>query len=358
MFFLRQIDIPLTLFVFALVIVGLLALASINFDLFLRQLILSFVASFFVILIILFDWRPYINYRGVVFGFYLLSIFLLIITVLFAPVTRGIRAWISFGPINFQTSELVKLIFVIFLSYFLGRKHIEIKRFSVLVISFAYFLLPVIFLLSQPDFGSVLILFSVWFGLVLVSGMRFRHLVVFLIIFCLVAVFGWEYILKDYQKSRIMGFLFPERDPLGINYSVIQSKIAIGSAGFFGKGFKQGTQVQLGFLPEASTDFIFSAFVEEWGIFGGLVLIFLFALLFLRLLKIALLFDGNFEKFICLGAVFFWGGQFIFNVGSNLGFNPVVGLTLPFVSYGGSSLLVNLLFFGIIQSLYVRRSLV
>ena len=158
------------------------------------------------------------------------------------------------------------------------------------------------------------------------------------------------------SKRKNFGFSFSDRDPLGVNYNVIQSKIAIGSAGFFGKGFGQGTQSQLGFLPEAQTDFIFAAFIEEWGLFLGFLLVVIFAFLILRIVKIGLNAENNFSRFICLGTVILFIAQFIFNVGSNLGLTPVVGVTFPFLSYGGSSLLTNLILVGIIQSIFVRNS--
>ena len=165
----------------------------------------------------------------------------------------------------------------------------------------------------------------------------------------------WQSILEDYQKERILGTLFPERDVLGINYSVSQSKIAIGSAGFFGKGFSQGTQTQLGFLPEAQTDFIFASLIEEWGLLGGMLIIVAFLVLIFRIIKIGLASDNNFNRFFCLGAIVLFGSQFILNIGSNLGITPVIGVTFPFLSYGGSSVLVNLILIGIVQSIIVRK---
>ena len=144
-------------------------------------------------------------------------------------------------------------------------------------------------------------------------------------------------------------------DPLGINYNVIQSKIAIGSAGFFGKGFGQGSQVQLGFLPEAQTDFIFAAFTEEWGMIAGIFLLVAFAVMVFRIIKIGLAADNNFSRFVCLGTVVLLIVQFVLNTGSNLGLTPVIGVTFPFLSYGGSSLLTNFILIGIIQSVFIRR---
>jgi len=174
------------------------------------------------------------------------------------------------------------------------------------------------------------------------------------LIFILIFSILWLTFLKPYQKERILGFISPNRDPLGINYNVIQSKIAIGSAGLFGKGFQQGTQSQLGFLPEAQTDFIFSAFVEEWGLIGGFLLFAAFLLIIFRIIKIGVKSKNNCAKFICLGAIIAFTLQFFFNIGSCLGLSPVVGITFPFFSYGGSSLLTNALLIGIIENIAIE----
>jgi rod shape determining protein RodA len=163
--------------------------------------------------------------------------------------------------------------------------------------------------------------------------------------------------LKPYQKERIVGLFDPTYDPLGVNYSTIQSKIAVGSGGWFGKGFGQGTQVQLGFLPAAPTDYIFSSFIEEWGFVGGFFIIALFGLAIFSIMRIGLHADNNFYRFICLGAAIMFLVQFGINVGSALGLLPVIGITFPFFSYGGSSLLINAMMIGIVQSAAVYRSL-
>jgi len=354
--FIKKMDWRLNFALLFLMAASLITLMSSRPDLFWKQLAFWLAGFVLIFLIVKFDWRPYVNYRGAVFGLYFLLILLLIATYFLAPNIKGNRAWLVLGPFNLQVAEFSKLVLIILFAYFFSRKHLGIGRVSTLINSFIYFFIPGALIALQPDFGSALILFCLWFGFLLVSGVKYRHLVVSLIIFCVLGAIIWQNVLRDYQKERIMGFFFPGRDPLGINYSVIQSKIAIGSAGIFGKGFNQGTQVQLGFLPEASTDFIFSAFVEEWGLLLGFVLIAAFTALILRIIKIGLEADNNFNRFICLGAVILFSGQFIFNVGSGLGLTPVIGITFPFLSYGGSSLLTNLILVGIIQSINVFQS--
>lgn len=354
---LKNLDWKLNLAVLFLIIAGFTSLASTAPAFFHKQLLWAGFGLVCLLLIIGFDWRPFINYRGVIFGLYFLLIFLLAITYFWAPTIRGIKGWLSLGVFQFQVSEISKLVLIILFANFFSRKHIGIARTSVLFISFIYFFIPAALIALQPDFGSTLVLFYLWFGFLLVSGIRWRHLIIALIIFSVVGAILWQSVLMDYQKERILGLFFPGRDPLGINYSVIQSKIAIGSAGFFGKGFGQGTQSQLGFLPEAQTDFVFAAFIEEWGLLAGFLLVAAFVFLILRIIKIGLVADNNFSRFVCLGTVILFSAQFVLNVGSNLGLTPVIGVTFPFLSYGGSSLLTNLMLVGIIQAIFVRRSL-
>lgn len=338
-----------------LAVAGLISLLGSRPDLFWKQSLWYGIGFLFIFLIIQFDWRAFIGNRGAILGIYFLAIVLLIITYFFAPTIRGARAWLSIGSFQFQTAEFSKLALIIVLASFFSRRHISIARISNLLISFVYFAIPAGLIALQPDFGSALILFFVWLGFLLISGIRWRHLLVAMIIFSIIGSIMWQGVLKDYQKERISGIFFPERDALGINYGVIQSKIAIGSAGFFGKGFSQGTQTQLRFLPEAQTDFIFAAFIEEWGVLGGLLILAAFLFLILKIIGIGLETDNNFNRFVCLGTAVLFGVQFILNAGSNLGITPVIGVTFPFLSYGGSSVLINLILIGIIQSVAARK---
>lgn len=354
--FFKKLDWKLNVGILFLAFASLLSLLSTNSELFYKQIIWWALGIILAFILIRFDWRPFINYRSVIFSLYFVIIGLLVATYFFAPTVRGIKGWLPIGNFQFQAAEFTKVVLIILFAYFFQKKHIQIAKISNLITSFIYFFIPAILIALQPDLGSVLVLFSVWFGFLLVSGIRWRHLLIALIIFVILAMVMWAFVLKDYQKDRIFGLFSPNRDPLGINYSVIQSKIAIGSAGFLGKGFRQGTQIQLGFLPEAQTDFIFAAIIEEIGLLMGFVLIFvLFGIIF-RIIKIGLSSDNNFSRFVCLGTAILFSVQFILNVGSNIGLTPVIGVTFPFLSYGGSSLLTNLILVGIIQSIFLRKS--
>lgn len=336
---------------------SLLMLASISRELFFQQLAWSVLSIILILLFSQIDWRALASYRWIIIAIYSASIALLAVAYFFAPSIRGIRAWLVIGPMQFQVSEFSKLALIIFMAYFFSRQHVGIARFVNIGRSFLYFLIPAIFIFLQPDMGTLVILFGIWAGFLLISGLPVRFLVVGALILGLVGAFGWVSFLKNYQKERIVGLFQPNYDPLGVNYSTIQSKIAVGSGGFFGKGFRQGTQVQLGFLPEASTDYIFASFMEEWGLFGGLVVIALFTTIIFCIMRVGLYADGNFYRFVCLGTAIMFLIQFGINLGSALGLLPVIGITFPFFSYGGSSILISAIMVGIVQSASVHRSL-
>ncbi len=354
---LKNLNWKLNLALLFLVAASLIGIFSSAPSLVSKQLLwfgLGLAAIFFIVR---FDWRPFVNYRSLILGFYLLMIVLLIATHFFAPTIRVTKSWLMFGGFRFQPSEFTKLALIILYSSFFSRKHAAIARVSNLFVSFIYFLIPAVLIAIQPDFGSLAVLFAIWLGFLLVSGIRWSHLAVVLILAILVGITMWFFVLREYQKERVLGFLFPSRDILGINYSVVQAKIAIGSAGLLGKGFGQGTQTQLGFLTEKQTDFIFSSLVEEWGILAGVFLVLVFFYMIFQIIKVGLDSNNNFDRFICLGAVIFFCTQFALNIGSNLGLTPVIGITFPFLSYGGSSILTDSILVGMIQSISVRRSL-
>ncbi len=219
-------------------------------------------------------------------------------------------------------------------------------------VSFLIFALPAGLTLLQPDLGSASILGSIWLGFLLVSGLPRRWIVAVLLLIMVVGFAGWHWFLEPYQKERITGVFYPERNVLGINYSTNQSKIAIGSAGLWGKGWNQGTETQLGYLTEPSTDFIFAALTEEWGAAGALAVLVAFFLLIYQLLKIGAAQNSNFEHLIALGVAITFSVQFLVNAGSATGIFPVVGVTFPFLSYGGSSLITG---FGMLGLVYASR---
>ncbi len=335
---------------------GLTTLSSVDSESFSRQIIWVLLASIIIFSLPFFNLKAIFSYKSAIFGIYLLSIIFLLSTLFFAPRIHGTREWLFISDFQIQPSEFIKVALVLLLSTFFASRHIAIARFGTIIKSFIYLSLPLAIILLQPDLGTALVIFSLWFSYLLFSEIPKKFLIRFLIAFIGVAFIMWNFGLAPYQKSRIVGFLNPNTDPLGANYNVIQSKIAIGSGGLFGKGFHQGTQVQLNFLPAAKNDFIFSSFVEEWGVFGGAVLVSIYMFLIYRILKVGEKSDNNFSRYVALGTVTILLIHFIANVGSAIGFLPVVGLNLPFVSYGGSNLLTMAILIGIILNTAERRA--
>ncbi len=336
---------------------GLLSLASTNIAFFWRQLVWYVVAFFIIIFGSLLNWKWILTqtwFRGGVYG---ISVLFLIFSQFQSGTVRGTKSWITILGLQFEPVELAKLGLIFILAGFFSRRHIAAWQNKNLFLSLIYAVVPGFLILIHPDFGSAIVVFAIWAGFLLMSGINKKRLFAGIAIALCIAAMFWIFILKDYQKDRLTAFIFPERDPFGINYNVIQSKIAIGSAGFLGKGFGQGTQVQLHFLPEAQTDFIFAAFVEEWGLLGGAVLLLTFFLIIYRLILIGLRASGNYSKFIVLGASLVFTIQFIINVGSNIGMMPVTGITFPFLSYGGSSVLTTAVLISIIEHIKFESSI-
>lgn len=354
---LPKTDWSLVLSVIFLMATGLITLAAHpNEELFLRQLIWVGLALLLIFGLPLINLKAIFNYRWFILGIYFFILFLLVLTQLFAPPIGGARSWLTIGSVQIQASEFMKAALIILLSSFFALRHVSIAQPRVIFISFVYFLIPTILVLLQPDLGTALVLFGIWFGYLLISELPLRHILVAFLIFILLGILAWNFALAPYQKERISGLFSPETDPLGVNYSVFQSKIAIGSGGFFGKGFGQGSQVQLGFLPAAETDFIFSAFTEEWGLVGGLLVISAFFYLIYRILQLGMRSYNNFARFVSLGTAITLFIHFSVNLGSALGLFPVIGISLPFVSYGGSNLLTMAALIGIIIGIHERRS--
>lgn len=337
-----------------LIFASLLSLSSIAPRLFYLQLLWVLVGIGIVAFLWFIDWRSIVNYEWFVWGLYLGMLLLLAIVLFEEPLVRNVRSWIGVGPLSFQPVEFAKIaLIVVYASYF-SRRYLSIARLETIFISFIYFVMPAALVILQPDLGSVLVLFGIWMGFLITIGLPLNRLLLLLLTCAVAGVIFWNIGLETYQKERIFGVFFPERDALGINYSVIQSKIAIGSAGFWGKGYGQGSQVQLGFLPEAATDFIFAALIEEWGLVAGFIVVGAFLSLIVNILRIALKAPRNFEKFVAVGSAFVFGWQFFLNAGSASGIFPVVGITFPFLSYGGSSLLTSFLLLAIVNSIGLR----
>lgn len=280
----------------------------------------------------------------------------LLVSVLFLGQTiRGTTGWFAWGGFSFQPVEAAKIGLILMLAYVVasfGRKF-ERPGFFFGTGALTFFLMGLVML--QPDLGSAVLLGMIWFGIMLMVGVRTRYIAGLVVLGLAVAVFAWFFLLKDYQKNRLTTFIYPNRDALGSGYNVTQSTIAVGSGQWLGRGLGFGSQSQLRFLPEAQTDFVFSVIAEELGFAGAAVLVVLFAIMIWRLTLIIKSAPDDFAAVAVGGIATLFFSQFFINIGANVGMLPVTGVTLPFVSYGGSSLIINLFLLGIAQSMVERK---
>jgi rod shape determining protein RodA len=334
-----------------ILVAGLTTISSISSRLFFLQSAWVAVGICIVLFFIRFDWRAIFNYRWIAWTLYGSSVLLLIIAYIEGTVIRNTTSWVVLGSFTFQPVELAKIALIVVFARYFSRQHLSVARWRTIIFSFVIFVVPAGLTLLQPDLGSASILFGIWFGFLLVSGLPRRRIALAFVTFAVVGILAWNFALRDYQRNRIAGVFYPESQALTVNYSVIQAKIAIGSAGLLGKGYNQGSQTQLGFLTEPSNDFILAAFIEEWGILAGLLLIGAFLALEWRILKIGLIANSNFEKFIALGTALVFGLHFLVNAGSTVGLFPVVGVPFPFLSYGGSNLLTSFFLLAMVNAI-------
>lgn len=353
---LRNLDWILLGSVIFLTVFGLISLASSGFGKddfsgFQKQAIFFVFSLILMFLFAFLDWRLLKNNPYLIIALYVLGVLGLLGLFFFAPETRGTRGWYRFAGLSFDPVELMKLVLVILMAKYLSLRHIALYNLREIVLSGAYFGLPVALIFLQPNLGSAFVLIALWVSVVLVSGIKIRHFLVILTAAVLIFSLGWTVVLKDYQKARILSFVEPELDPLGIGWSQQQAKVAVGNGGMFGKGFGSGTQTQYGFLSEPQTDFIFAAIAEEFGFAGVLGLFLLYFTLIFRVIRLAINAESNFPRLFSVGFASLIVFQVFVNVGMNLGLLPIIGLPLPLVSYGGSSLIFSYIGLGILQSI-------
>lgn len=315
-----------------------------------RQLLWLLIALVVYFVFSTLDAR-FIRRTSVVMALYLASFALLAGLILFAHPVMGARAWFSLGPISFQPADLAKLALIVLLAKYLSRRHVEIGDFRHIIVSGAYAFSLALLILIEPDMGNAIIFGLLWLGMMLVSGISKKHLAVLGLIGCVAISAFWFEGLKPYQRTRIVSFLNPAADIRGSGYNAYQAKIAVGSGELFGKGVGYGTQSKLRFLPEYQTDFIFAAFAEEWGFVGVALLLALYALLSVRLGQIARAAATNFDAFFALGVLILLVSHVAIHASISLGLLPVTGTTIPFMSSGGSHLVLEFSALGIITSL-------
>lgn len=314
-----------------------------------RQLLWLVIATSIYLILSTIDLR-FIRRTSVVMTLYGAALTLLAFVLVAHPV-MGARAWFSLGAISFQPADFAKLALIALLAKYLSRRHVEIGDFRHILVSGAYALALIALIIIEPDLGNAIIFAALWLGMMLISGISKKHLAILGIIGLIIASVLWFEGLQPYQRTRIISFVNPAADIHGSGYNAYQAKIAVGSGELFGKGIGYGTQSKLRFLPEYQTDFIFAAYAEEWGFVGVLLLLSVYALLFARLAQIARAAATNFDAFFTLGALILFAAHIMIHVGISLGLLPVTGTTIPFMSSGGSHLVLEFALLGIVTSL-------
>jgi rod shape determining protein RodA len=346
------IDWLLVVFIIPVLCFGLVTMKSFTEDTpFFGKQLMWIIISFIVLFTFSFIDFRFLKKTSILVILFLVFSFLLLLLFVAGHTSNGAQSWFSVGGFSFQPSDMMKLVVILMLAKYFSRRHVEIENFKHLLISGLYALIPFLLVFLQPDFGSALIIFIIWFGMVLVSGISKKHLL-FVTGLGIIA-FGllWFFVFHTYQKERIINFVQPLSNLQGSGYNVYQSTIAVGSGQIFGKGVGFGTQSRLKFLPEYQTDFIFAAYAEEWGFVGVIILFLLLSIIVWRILNIALHGSTNFEILYGVGFAIYIMSHFIINIGMNLGIMPVTGITLPFMSYGGSHLLTEFIGLGILMGM-------
>ena len=280
----------------------------------------------------------------------------LLMFVLFKGSTQfGAQRWIDLGPFNLQPSEFARMTVALVIAMYFGENRRGARNPGDLVIGGVFTLIPLLLIAKQPDLGTAVTLLPVFLGVAYLAGMRMRLLAVIALAGVLLAPVAWKFALQDYQKSRIQTFIDPSRDARGAGYQTIQARITVGSGGLWGKGFRQGTQGQYKFLPVAHNDFIFSVLAEEQGFLGVLAVLALYLFVIFRSLEAARLAKDRLGAYLVGGIIAGFSFQVIYNVAMSVGLAPVKGITLPLMSYGGSSLIATMATFGLILNVRMRR---
>lgn len=358
----RRIDSTLLLTVLGLALVSLLIISSAThanipdhpgqFDFIIKQ------GVFLIIGLVVSGGLLYFDYHKLyrlVPMLYVVNLILLLIVKFAGTSALGAQRWIQIGPFTLQPSEFAKIIMIICLARLMSNNHGGYRTWKSLLPVAGLMALPTLLIFIQPDLGTSLVFMSITFGMLYIKDLNMKMVKKAFIAFIAVFPLIWFFVLHEYQKMRILVLFNPSIDPYGSGYHVIQSKISIGSGGFFGQGLFAGTQSQLNFLPENHTDFIFSVIGEELGFIGAVFVLFLYFLLLYRTLMISRSSNDSFGSLLACGVFSMWLFQIFINVGMTLGIMPVTGIPLPFMSYGGSALLMNLLCVGLLMNIYLRR---
>lgn len=360
-FYLKNLDWILFASVLLLVSFGLAEIYSIalgqgSTDLldFKKQILFVVLGFLLFFLVAFFD---YLNWRDLVRYLYVLGIFALLVVLVLGKTINGTRGWFSLAGFSLQPVEFIKIILILFLARYFSDISLKVRPLKHLFISGLGALILFILVAAQPDFGSAMLLFAIWLMMIALAGFKKKYFLIIFLVISFLSVAGWSFYLKPYQKERILTFINPSFNPLEQGYNVSQAIIAVGGGGLMGRGIGFGSQSQLKFLPESHTDFIFAVISEELGFFGVFLVLSFFSLFFYRCFLALKRINNDFGIFLILGAVGLIFIEMFINIGMNMGILPVVGIALPFLSYGGSSMMANLALAGIIESIIIRSKI-
>ncbi len=317
-----------------------------------KQLIFFGVSLPFFIFFSFFDHKNLKFYSGLL---YIISLILLTLVLFWGKSVRGTSGWFDLGFLNFQPVEVVKIFVIIILAKYFSKRIKEVTTFKQIIVSLFYISIPVFLTIQQPDFGSAVVILVIWLGMLMLTNINKKTIALILLFLAAFSFLNWNFFLKDYQKERIKIFFNPQADALGSGYNIIQSMVAVGSGGIKGKGLGYGSQSQLNFLPEKHNDFIFAVIAEENGFWGALIIIFIYGFLFYRMGIIARESRNYFGWFLANGIIIMFFFHTVINIGMNIGVVPIAGLSLPFLSYGGSFILISMIAFGIVQNIWKNR---
>jgi rod shape determining protein RodA len=319
---------------------------------FLTQLYALGLGSFALVLCLMLDYRLLAEHSLLIYGGLLT---MLVFVLVAGDSAGGAQRWIEIGRFKLQPSEFGRITLALILAMYFGENRRGARTPGDLLIAGLFAIVPFLLIVKQPDLGTALTLIPVGFGIAYLAGLRLRLIGIALAVAVVLAPFAWNFALKDYQKSRIVIFLDPEQDPRGAGYQPIQARVTVGSGGLTGKGFMKGTQGQYKFLPVAHNDFIFSVLAEEHGFLGVLAALGLYLFVILRSLEAARMAKDRIGAYLVGGLICGFAFQVIYNITMSAGLAPVKGLTLPLMSYGGSSMIATLAAFGLILNVRMRR---
>lgn len=323
---------------------------------FLRQVMYLLLGLLIARIISTYDPK-WISHSGIVSGLFLISLLSLLLVAFVGNEVNGARSWFNFGFISLQPADFVKVSFIALLAKYLSKRHVLLGHIKHFLITGIYCALPVGLIFLQPDLGTALVFMGIWLGMILVAGLSKKFVIGIALVGVIIGCSSWFFLLKPYQKDRIVSFVDPLHDVTGSGYNAYQSVVAVGSGGFLGRGLGFGTQSRLEYLPEHETDFIVASFLEEWGFVGGLLVCVSVAVLLGRLVWYAKHSRSNFEALFLVGFVFWIGVHSVIHIGMNIGLLPVTGLPMPFMTKGGSHIIAEFTMLGIVLAMIKHYTL-